>query len=102
MVTIKSSKLTFHAFVFSVPPETMAADVAVNTISPYAAAQQALLGWETLPKESKKTFIYTGNILNVAVVPMPMMMTGAVGKAGSAAWIGLVDTLYADRGYRRD
>jgi NAD(P)-dependent dehydrogenase (short-subunit alcohol dehydrogenase family) len=84
----------------SLPVETFVSDGNVNTVSPYVAAQQAVLGWESLPKETKKTFIYTGNHLNQAVIPVPMMMTLGVGKAASAYWIGLADATYADKGYR--
>jgi NAD(P)-dependent dehydrogenase (short-subunit alcohol dehydrogenase family) len=85
---------------FSIPAESVASDLNVNTVSPYVAAQQAVIGWETLPKETKKTFIYTGNIMNVSVVPVPMMLDLAMGKSASASWIGLADTLSADKGFR--
>lgn len=84
----------------SVPAESVASDLKVNTISPYVAAQQAVKGWETLPKETKKTFIYTGNIMNVSIVPMPLMLDLGMGKAASAFWVGLADTLYSAQGYR--
>ncbi|RSL69274.1 hypothetical protein CEP53_002304 [Fusarium sp. AF-6] len=58
----------------SIPVESFVADLNVNTVSPYVAAQQAIAGWETLPKESKKSFIYTGNILNVSIFPVAMML----------------------------
>lgn len=84
----------------SIPVESLVSDSNVNIISAYAAAQQAVKGWETLPKDTKKSFIYTGNITNVAIVPMPMMLNLGVGKAGSAYWIGLADMTYASNGYR--
>lgn len=86
--------------VLSVPATSVASDLDVNTISPYVAAQQAVEGWKTLPKETKKTFIYTGNITNVAIVPLPMMLDIGIGKSATAFWIGLADTLYADQGFR--
>lgn len=86
--------------IFSIPAESVASDLKVNTISPYVAAQQAVLGWEALPKETKKTFIYTGNAMNVSVVPVPMMLDLAMGKAASASWIGLADATNADKGIR--
>lgn len=85
---------------FSISAESVASDLNVNTVSPYVAAQQAVLGWETLPKEIKKTFIYTGNIMNVSVVPMPMMLDLAMGKSASASWIGIADAMSADKGAR--
>lgn len=86
--------------VFSISAESVAMDLNVNTISPYVAAQQAVSGWETLPKETKKTFIYTGNILNVSIVPMPMMVDLGMGKSASAYWIGVADATYSARGFR--
>lgn len=85
---------------FSTSAESVESDLNVNVISPYVAAQQAVIGWETLPKETKKTFIYTGNIMNVSILPMPMMLTLGMGKAASAFWIGLADAMYSARGFR--
>ena len=85
---------------FSTSAESVGSDLNVNVISPYVAAQQAVSGWETLPKETKKTFIYTGNIMNVSIVPMPMMLTLGMGKAASAFWIGLADAMYSAWGFR--
>lgn len=84
----------------SIPAATFAADLNVNTVSAYVAAQQAVLGWETLPEGAKKTFIYTGNILNTTVMPVPLMLDLGVGKAASAYWVGVADGTYASRGYR--
>jgi len=72
----------------------------VNTISPYVAAQQAVKGWEMMDAETKKTFIYTGNITNVSIVPIPMMLDLGIGKSASAFWIGLADTIYSTKGFR--
>ncbi|KIM98594.1 hypothetical protein OIDMADRAFT_105110 [Oidiodendron maius Zn] len=85
---------------FSIPAETVVLDLNVNTVSPYVAAQEAVRGWETLPKETKKTFIYTGNAMNVTLVPMPMVMDLGMGKAASAFWVGLADATYSGRGSR--
>ncbi|WAO96643.1 Hypothetical protein NCS54_01432400 [Fusarium falciforme] len=86
--------------VFSIPVESFVADLNVNTVSPYVAAQQAVAGWETLPQESKKSFIYTGNILNTSVFPVAMMLDLGVGKSASSYWIGAADILYKTRGFR--
>ncbi|KAL9113213.1 MAG: hypothetical protein Q9227_002548 [Pyrenula ochraceoflavens] len=85
---------------FSIAAESVASDLNVNTISPYVAAQQAVSGWETLPKDTKKTFIYTGNIMNVSIVPMPPMLDLGMGKSASAFWIGLADAMYSAKGFR--
>ena len=84
----------------SISAESVALDLNVNTISPYIAAQQAVISWQTLPKETKKTFIYTGNIMNVSIVPMSAMQDLGMGKAASAFWIGLADTTYSAQGIR--
>lgn len=86
--------------VLSVPAENVASDFNVNTISPYVAAQQAVSGWESLSRETKKSFIYTGNMLNVSIVPVPMMLDLGMGKAASAFWIGLADMMYSAQGFR--
>lgn len=85
---------------FSTSAESVGSDLNVNVISPHVEAQQAVSRWETLPKETKKTFIYTGNITNVSIVPMPMMLTLGMGKSASAFWIGLADAMYSARGFR--
>lgn len=86
--------------IFSVPAETFASNLNINTTSAYVAAQLAVSGWETLPADSKKTFIYTGNALSVQLIPVPAMLTLGVGKSASAFWIGLADTLYSAKGFR--
>lgn len=89
-----------QASALSVPVEAVVADLNVNTVSAYVAAQQAVAGWATLPEGVKKTFIYTGNILNGFVVPMPMILTLGIGKSASAFWVGMADGTYADKGFR--
>ncbi|CZR61783.1 uncharacterized protein PAC_11680 [Phialocephala subalpina] len=86
--------------VLSVPAESVLSDLNVNTISPYVAAQQAIIGWETLPKETKKTFIYTGNMTNVSILPVPMFLDLGMGKSASAFWIGVADATYSAKGFR--
>ncbi|KAH4954096.1 hypothetical protein HBI78_230480 [Parastagonospora nodorum] len=86
--------------VLSVSTEAVTKDLNINVVSPYVAAQQAIAAWETLPQDAKKTFIYTGNVLNELIVPIPMFLTLGIGKAASAYWVGLADTLYKARGYR--
>jgi hypothetical protein len=73
----------------------------VNVVSPFIAAQEAIKHWETLPTRGKKLFIYTGNICNVAVLPVPLLLNGGMGKAASAYWLGVADGAYAAKGYRQ-
>ncbi len=86
--------------VLSVPAANFASDLNLNVLTPYVAAQEAVKGFETLPQETKKTFIFTGNILNTVVLPVPMMLTLGVGKAAAAYWVGVADANYSARGWR--
>lgn len=85
---------------FSIPTETVLSDLNINTISAYVAAQQAVSGWKTLPGDTKKTFIFTGNILNVTILPAPLMLNLGMGKAASAFWVGLADATFTAPGTR--
>jgi NAD(P)-dependent dehydrogenase (short-subunit alcohol dehydrogenase family) len=82
--------------------ESVSSDLAVNVVSPYVAAQQAVKEWESLPGDVKKTFIYTGNALNTTVLPVPMFLTLGMGKSASAYWLGMADMAYTKKGYRCD
>ncbi|GLA02162.1 hypothetical protein AnigIFM60653_001562 [Aspergillus niger] len=86
--------------VLSIPAESVTVDLNINTVSPYIAAQQAVQAWEGLPQDARKTFIYTGNMLNGTVVPVPLLLNLGMGKSASAYWVGVADTLYTPRGYR--
>lgn len=86
--------------VLSIPSDRFASDLNLNTVSPYVAAQESLKGWRTLPEDTKKTFIYTGNKSNVAILPMAMTLTLGVGKAASAYWLGSADNAYFGQGIR--
>lgn len=86
--------------VFSISAESVISDLNVNTVTPFVVAQEAVRAWETLPKETKKTFIYTGNVQNVSVLPVPLLMSLGIGKAGSAYWIGVADATSAAPGLR--
>ncbi|KAF2014971.1 NAD(P)-binding protein [Aaosphaeria arxii CBS 175.79] len=88
------------ASVLSIPADKFAADLNVNTVSPYVTAQETLKGWATLGADVKKSFIFTGNALNSAVIPNPVFTTLGVGKSASAYWIGTADALYREKGYR--
>ena len=86
--------------IFSIPAEAFASDLNINTNSAYVAAQEAVKGWGTLPAETKKTFIYTGNALNAFLIPAPILTTLGTGKNASSFWISLADTLYSSNGTR--
>ncbi|KAL3458329.1 hypothetical protein BJX64DRAFT_301981 [Aspergillus heterothallicus] len=84
----------------SIPLSSFESDLNVNTVTPYAAAQEAIKGWETLPGDVKKSFIYTGNGLNTNQLPGALMLNLGVGKAASAYWLAVADVNYKAQGYR--
>ncbi|KAF2730641.1 hypothetical protein EJ04DRAFT_515147 [Polyplosphaeria fusca] len=85
---------------FSIPVRSLAADLKTNTVAVYAAAREAVKGWETLGDEASKVFIFTGNKQNTGIGPMMMTVSLGVGKAGSAYFIGAADGRYAGLAYR--
>ncbi|KAL3454466.1 hypothetical protein BJX65DRAFT_301106 [Aspergillus insuetus] len=86
--------------ILSIPVESFVTDLNINTVSAYVAAQKAIEGWVTLPSDVKKTFIYTGNSLNVNILPVPLYFDLGVGKRASGYWIAVADETYAAKGYR--
>ncbi|KAJ5248773.1 hypothetical protein N7468_000224 [Penicillium chermesinum] len=75
--------------------EDFSRDLSINTISVYAAAQEAVACFETLPSSASKTFIYTGNILNTRTIK-PMMSLGT-GKSATAHFLEYAASSYAER-----
>ena len=73
-------------------------DLNINTVSAFVAAQQAAAGFAQLPDSASKTFIYTGNITNTAIIP-PLLDLG-VGKSATAHIVQSAATAYKDRGYK--
>ncbi|CAI6335257.1 unnamed protein product [Periconia digitata] len=86
--------------IFSIPAEALANTLNTNTVSFYAAAQQAVKGWETLTTDAKKVFIYTGNKSNTTILPIPLTLTLSVGKSASSYLVGAADLYYSKLGYR--
>jgi len=79
----------------SIPTSDFEKDLNINTVSAYVAAQETIRGWEELGKEGgKKTFVFTGNLLNQKVMPVPVFVTLGVGKSASAHWVGLADEVF--------
>lgn len=66
----------------STPLKDLSSSLAVNFTSVYAAAQVAVAGFKSLPADVIKSFIYTGNRLNIE--PMPTLFDLGVGKVASA------------------
>ncbi|KAF2731141.1 putative short chain type dehydrogenase [Polyplosphaeria fusca] len=73
-------------------------DTTINIHSAFVAAQQAVLGFAQLPASAARTFIYTGNVLNVAI--LPKFLSAGVGKSGAAHMIWTASDAYKDRGYK--
>jgi hypothetical protein len=78
--------------------DTFARSLLINTTSVYAAAQAAVAAFAKLPASASKTFLYTGNGLNVK--PMPLMLDLGVGKSASSHLIEALAGAYKDRGYK--
>ena len=72
--------------------------MTVNAISPLFAAKYAVAGFARLPDPVLKTFIYTGNKLNV--FPQPQTMIFGMGKSAVAHMIPSLIKAYQRRGYR--
>ncbi|KAJ9605952.1 hypothetical protein H2200_009801 [Cladophialophora chaetospira] len=73
-------------------------DATVNISSFFVAAQQAVSGFAELPASASRTFIATGNVLNVAIIPK--FMSQGVGKSAAASMIWSASAAYKDRGYK--
>lgn len=73
--------------------------LSINTVSAYAAAQEAVSAFDQLPAGSPKTFIYTGNCLNV--MPMAMLFSLGLPKAATAHLIEVAASSksYGSKGY---
>lgn len=64
----------------------------------YAAIKESLAGFDSLPNDSPKVFLYTGNKLNEG--PAQGMLTLGLGKVATAQIIELASGAYAKKGYR--
>jgi len=64
----------------------------------YAAAQQAVRGFEQLPSSASRTFIFTGNVLNTTIIAK--LVSGGIGKQATAHMIRAAAEAYADRGFK--
>ena len=71
-----------------------------NTLSAFAAAREAVAGFETLPGSTPKMFIYVGNQQNVHAFPASGFMGLGMGKSASAHWIWAASQSFAPKDYR--
>lgn len=76
----------------------MRRELAVNIIAPLIAAQEAIKGFKKLPSSVSKTFIVTGNMLNVSA--KPDSMTYGMGKSALAHMIRVAAVGYAGQGFK--
>lgn len=83
---------------FAIPLAGFNRDMNINTTSAFVAAQQAVLGFADLPADAAKSFFYTGNILNVAI--LPSFMDAGTGKSAAAHMMKAAAAAYEDRGYK--
>ncbi|KAI5459149.1 hypothetical protein BGZ63DRAFT_415800 [Mariannaea sp. PMI_226] len=81
-----------------VPMKDFVRDLNINTVSAFAAAQQASLAFEELPESASRTFIYTGNITNIS--PIAPLLTIGVGKSATAHIVQVAAEAYQDRGFK--
>ncbi|KAG7407281.1 Short-chain dehydrogenase/reductase-like protein YusS [Fusarium oxysporum f. sp. rapae] len=73
-------------------------NTAINIHSAFIAAQQAVAGFAQLPDTAARTFIYTGNILNVTI--LPKFLDAGVGKSGAAHMMWAAADAYKNKGYK--
>ncbi|CAI6307651.1 unnamed protein product [Periconia digitata] len=83
---------------FSLKVEDLNRTLKINTLSAYSAAKEATKGFEQLPADASRTFIYTGNILNMTTIPT--MLDLGVGKTGMAHVIESASKAFADKGFK--
>jgi hypothetical protein len=88
-----------HPFLISV--QDFDDSLNVNTVRVYAAAKQckhAVDGFDKLPRSTPKFLIFTGNILNISVIPK-LVALGA-GKTASAHIIESGARASSEKGYQ--
>ena len=79
---------------FNISTEVFEQNLSINVTSPFVAAREAIAGFQRLPTDTPKTFIYTGNTANEA--PLPGFLTLGVGKTATAHAIELADKVYRE------
>lgn len=72
--------------------------MAINTFSVLAAADEAVKGFRELPSDAAKTFIFTGNRLNIE--PIPPLLSNGMGKSATAHFLATAAMTYAKEGFK--
>ncbi|KAG4438110.1 hypothetical protein IFR05_006390 [Cadophora sp. M221] len=83
---------------FAIPLAGFNRDMAINTTSAFVAAQQAVLGFAELPTTAARSFFFTGNILNLKV--LPGFVSQGAAKSASAHIMASAAAAYKERGYK--
>lgn len=83
---------------FTIPLPEFIAGLHTNMISPFAAISESIEGFQSLPKETLKTFIYTGNLCLHLVMPVALNL--ALGKRGAGFMIENAVMLYEKEGFK--
>ncbi|KAK9427512.1 hypothetical protein V1505DRAFT_317466 [Lipomyces doorenjongii] len=83
---------------FALSSTHLSRDTTINIYSAFVAAQQAVSGFAQLPASAARTFIYTGNVLNVSI--LPRFLSAGIGKSGAAHMIWAAADAYKNRGYK--
>jgi hypothetical protein len=78
----------------------MQAAFNTNTLSVWEAARHAVDGFDTLPTDVPKSFIYTGNVQNVAILPQMFFITLGLGKAATSYLLGAASVAFKDKGFK--
>lgn len=73
-------------------------DMAVNLHSALVAAQEAVNGFARLPVTASRTYIYTGNKLNVMADPKALVF--GIAKTGAAHFIWDCSIAYRPKGFK--
>ncbi|KAF4950701.1 hypothetical protein FSARC_13105 [Fusarium sarcochroum] len=95
---VSASHLTPADDPFALSFEDFSYDTNININSAFIAAQQAVSGFAQLPESAARTFIYTGNVLNVTI--LLKFISQGIGKSGAAHMIWAASAAYKDRGYK--
>lgn len=88
-----------------VPLDAFDRDLAVMVKSPYVAAREAVRLWKEKEEGGeaagrKGTFIMTGNLLPLKILPVPALVNLGVGKSAANYWVGLSDAALRKEGIR--
>ena len=98
LMTAASGKAVPAKTPFDLSMDDFHRDLSVNTASVLVAAKEATESFKVLPSGMKKTFIFTGNILNTEPI-LPLFSAG-MGKSATAHLIAAASMAYRDDGYR--